>query len=190
MKSMATTTTIRSAVPPSWNVMLNATTMNSGSRLEPIFDNVFLMAADEDDDAFEKNHKLKPLLRLARWIHVYHSDDDRSLVISDTTKFNPNRLGFDGPRNLSAIDKRVFVVDCEDVDDTEFLHVNHQYYRSRPEVIDDVRHVLAGKRPSSIPNRVAIEPGRHYRIKPSVGRKSAVLTTPRKPVSPNYFGHP
>ena len=32
MKSMATTTTIRSAVPPSWNVMLNATTMNSGSR--------------------------------------------------------------------------------------------------------------------------------------------------------------
>lgn len=154
-----------------------------------LFENVFLMAADEDDDAFEEDCKLKPLLNLARRIHVYHSDDDRSLVISDTTKFNPNRLGFDGPRNLSATDKRIVAIDCEDVDDTEFLHVNHQYYRRRPEVIADVRHVLAGKRPSSIPNRVAIEPGRHYKIKPAVSRPTAVLSTPKKPVSPIYPGH-
>ena len=72
-------------------------TMNLGNRIEPIFDNALLMAADEDDDAFEKDHKLKPLLRLARRIHVYHSADDLSLVISNTTKFNPDRLGYDGP---------------------------------------------------------------------------------------------
>ena len=163
--------------------------LNPGRELETVFDNVFLMAADEDDDAFERNSKLKPLLQLARRIHVYHSSDDLSLVISDTTKFNSNRLGYDGPRNLARVDEKIVSIDCEEVDDSEFLHVNHQYYRRRPEVIADVRHVLAGKRPSNIPNRVEIQSGRHYRIKPTVGRPTSVLTTPRKPVSRVYRGH-
>ena len=163
--------------------------LNPGRTLEAVFDNVFLMAADEDDDAFERNSKLKPLLQLARRIHVYHSSDDLSLVISDTTKFNPNRLGYDGPRNLAKIDEKIVAVDCEEVDDSEFLHVNHQYYRRRPEVIADVQHVLAGKRPSNIPNRVEIQSGRHYRIKPTAGRPTAVLKTPKKPVSRVYRGH-
>ena len=110
-----------------------------GRKIDTLFENAFLMAADEDDDAFEKDDKLKPLLKLARRIHVYHSNDDLSLVISDTTKFNPNRLGFEGPRNLSNIDERIIAIDCEAVDDTEFAQVNHQYYRRRPEVIADVQ---------------------------------------------------
>ena len=154
--------------------------LNPGRELETVFDNVFLMAADEDDDAFERNSKLKPLLQLARRIHVYHSSDDLSLVISDTTKFNPNRLGYDGPRNLAKIDEKIIAIDCEEVDDSEVLHVNHQYYRRRPEVIADVRYVLAGRRPSNIPNRVEIQSGRHYRIKPAVGKPSPVLTDPEK----------
>ena len=140
---------------------------DSGKRLEHLFENAFLMAADEDDDAFEKDEKLRPLLRLARRIYVYHSNDDLSLVISDTTKFNPNRLGFEGPRNLSSIDERIITIDCEAVDDTEFAHVNHQYYRRRSEVIADVQHVLAGFRPDNIPGRLVIQPGRHYRIRPT-----------------------
>ena len=35
------------------------------SGLPRLFDQVFLMAADEDDDAFGKEHKLRPLPRLA-----------------------------------------------------------------------------------------------------------------------------
>ena len=136
----------------------------SGTRLEPLFENAFLMAADEDDDAFEKDDKLKPLLGLARRVHVYHSNDDLSLVISDTTKFNPDRLGFNGPRNLFNIDERIIAIDCEAVDDTEFAQVNHQYYRRRLEVVDDVKHVLAGVRPDRIPGRLVIQPGTRYRI--------------------------
>ena len=163
--------------------------LDSGSRLEPLFDNVLLMAADEDDDAFERNDKLKPLLKLARRIHVYHSSDDLSLVISDRLKFNPDRLGYDGPRDISKIDKRIISVDCENVDDTEVAHVNHQYYRRRPEVISDVRHVLAGMRPGSIPGRIEIQSGRHYRIQPTEEEPSAVLDTPKNPVKPRYHGH-
>ena len=156
-------------------------------RLQPIFDNVFLMAADEDEDALEKDDKLKPLLELARRIHVYHSEDDMALVISDTTKSNPDRLGQNGPRSFSGISARVIAVDCQDVDDTAFLHVNHQYYRRRNEVLKDVNEVLLGTRPDNIPGRVVIEPGRRYRIR-SNGADPR-LTTPAKPVSPVYVGH-
>ena len=137
----------------------------AGRQLEPIFGHVFLMAADEDDDALERDDKLKPLLELARRIHVYYSEDDLVLILSDTTKGNPNRLGCSGPRSLSGISSRVVAVDCQDVDDTELLHVNHQYYRRRESVIKDVREVLFGTRPDKIPGREMIEPGRRYRIR-------------------------
>jgi hypothetical protein len=53
------------------------------------------------------------------------------------------------------------------VDDTSFEHGNHQYYRLRSEVIDDVRAVLSGHLAADeIPKRMEIEPGRRYRIIP------------------------
>ncbi len=150
--------------------------LSGGQTLPTVFENVFLMAADEDDDALELDHKLKPLTELARRIHVYHSNDDNALVISDKTKFNPDRLGFNGPRTFSGLSTRVVAVDCEDVDDTKLAQVNHQYYRRRPEVIRDVRAVLAGARPNDIKGRVEVEPGRRYRIKPKPKDKPRLRT--------------
>ncbi|MEL6792790.1 MAG: alpha/beta hydrolase, partial [Pseudomonadota bacterium] len=135
------------------------------ARLPRIIDNVFLMAADEDADALEKEWKLGPLFEIARQVHVYHAADDRALIISDKTKFNPDRLGERGPKDLSSDIARVHVVDCGDVSDTKFTHGRHQYYRLVPEVIADVRAVLAGKRPDEIEGRHIVEPGRRYRIK-------------------------
>ena len=149
-------------------------------RLEPIFDNVFLMAADEDDDALERDDKLKPLLDLARRIHVYHSEDDKALIMSNTTKFNGARLGNNGLRSVSGIYHQVIAVDCQAVDDTEMLQVDHQYYRRRDEVIKDVRAVLSGKRPDDIPGRIVMEPGRRYRIQL---KNKPRQTTAAKPVS-------
>ena len=160
--------------------------LDGGRPLETFLENVFLMAADEDDDALEKDHKLGPLLRIAKKVHVYHSSDDLSLVISDKTKFNPNRLGFNGPRSFSGLDSRVVAIDCEQVDDTEHLHVNHQYYRRRPEVINDVKHVLLGRRPHRIPGREPVRSGQQYRIRPADERPEPVLDTPATPVSPEY----
>lgn len=132
----------------------------------PIFENAFLMAADEDDDALEPQNtdKLALLPRLARRIHVYHSSDDLALIVSDKTKFNRDRLGFNGPRSFTGLSTRISAIDCVNVDRTKTAHGNHQYYRLRPEVIADVKAVLSGVRPDNVPGREIIEGGYRYRL--------------------------
>lgn len=135
--------------------------------LKPIFDNACLMAADEDDDALEpeRPEKLGLLTRIARRIHVYHSSDDHALTISDRTKLNPDRLGYAGPRSFSGLSTRITAIDCALVDRTLFPHLNHQYYRLRPEAIRDVSAVLSGlQRLESLPWRETVERGRRYRL--------------------------
>lgn len=51
----------------------------AGSQVRRLLSQIVLFAADEDDDAFELEHKLLPLPDLARRVTVYHS---WSLVIS------------------------------------------------------------------------------------------------------------
>ena len=137
-----------------------------GRQVPKVFDNVFLMAADADDDALSHPEKLQPILDMARAVHVYHAGNDTALTVSDWTKFNPDRLGADGPRSFTDLPPHVTAVDCSDVSRTELSHGNHQYYRMRPEVTADVRHVLTGTyRPDRVPNRAAVAPGHRYRIK-------------------------
>jgi esterase/lipase superfamily enzyme len=138
-------------------------------RLPAIFDNIFLMAADEDEDTLQDRLKLALLPRLGNAVHVYHSKDDRALVISDTTKLNPDRLGHNGPLDMLATDEKVVAVDCRHVDTTGFLHANHQYYRLQPLVIADVRAVLAGRRAEEVPNRKPLTQLRRYLIEPPAG---------------------
>jgi esterase/lipase superfamily enzyme len=136
-----------------------------GPRLPVVFENAFLMAADEDDNVFEFDHKFGLLPQLARAIHVYHATNDGALVISDTTKFNPDRLGANGPRTIDGLNHRIVTIDCGRVSATEIAHVNHQYYRIREEVCADVRHVLAGRFDyNSIPGRRIVQHGRRYMI--------------------------
>jgi esterase/lipase superfamily enzyme len=132
--------------------------------LPRLFKNAFLMAADEDDDALGDPNKLGLLFDLCQNVHVYHSENDRALVISDVTKNNPDRLGADGPRDLTALPPRAYAIDCSRVDWTTLEHGRHQYYRIRGEVIDDVKAVLRGTAPGEIANREPIIPGRSWRI--------------------------
>lgn len=133
-------------------------------RLPQIFDHVFLMAADEDDDAFEHDHKLRLLPQLSRAIHVYHSRNDRALLISDKTKNNPDRLGARGPRRIEGLDTKVFLVDCQHVDETTPEDARHQYYREREEVIRDVRQVLDDVPPDEIVGRRPTGAPRSFRL--------------------------
>ncbi len=141
-------------------------TIQGTNKLPRLFDNAFLMAADEDEDAFEHNHKFSLLSELARAVHVYHSANDIALTVSDVSKANPDRLGHEGPRTFSGISARINAIDCTNVSDTgSITDGNHQYYRLRPEVIADVRQVLKGDlRPDEFPNRVVVEPNRRYRL--------------------------
>jgi len=134
-------------------------------KLPRIFDQAFLMAADEDADALERPHKLGRLADLANAVHVYHARDDRALQISDATKGNPDRLGADGPASFDPLPERVFAIDCRDVSDTIASHGRHQYYRLRDEVIGDVVATLNGVGQQGRKGRVEVRPGRSWRLK-------------------------
>ncbi|MEM8752325.1 MAG: alpha/beta fold hydrolase [Pseudomonadota bacterium] len=144
---------------------LKETAEEANAPLRRIFDNAFLMAADLEDDALEREEWLAPLLRLARRVHVYHAENDTALSLSDIKPGQGARLGHYGPANMTRLNDRVAAVDCSDVSWTPApLHVRHQYYRIAPEVVADVREALAGEAPSRIKRRVDLGGGR-YRLR-------------------------
>lgn len=141
---------------------------HGGRTLPRVFKTIFLMAADEDNDAFEHATKLARLPELAEQVSVYFARNDRALVISDVTKGNPDRLGATGPRTLTALPQKVTLVDCTDVSSTRPLtDANHQYHRKSKEVIEDMRQVIAGRAPETVPNREWIPARTCFRIRPA-----------------------
>ncbi|MCY3703940.1 MAG: alpha/beta hydrolase [Gammaproteobacteria bacterium] len=129
---------------------LQAIITHTGGRVPRVFDQVFLMAADEDDDAFEEAQKLRALPRIARRVNVYFNRQDVPLLISDATKGNPDRLGTDGARAPFQLPGKVTQIDCTDV-----VHgqVEHSYYVDTPAVVRDVVSVLDGYEPNHVPAR-------------------------------------
>jgi esterase/lipase superfamily enzyme len=133
----------------------------SSGRPVRLFDQVFLMAADEDDDAFEHGYKLKSLPRLAKRVNVYFNNNDRAMAVSDKTKGNPDRLGDDGPRVPRSIPGKVSLVDVTPVVDGL---VQHSYFLDTPEVVSDMRQVLAGTPSDEISARKYVKETNRYRL--------------------------
>lgn len=109
-----------------------------------LFDQIFLMAADEDDDAFELEHKLRPLPTFGQGVNVYFNRGDTALVISDKTKSNPTRLGSQGPREPLNVPATVTNIDVSEV--VEGL-VEHGYFVDHEQTVADVIEVIRGEIP-------------------------------------------
>jgi esterase/lipase superfamily enzyme len=124
-----------------------------GGSLRRLLEHILMFAPDEDDDAFELDHKLKPLPDMARRVTLYHHANDLALVTSDVTKGNPDRLGAAGPRNARLLPDKVNVVDCERVTSGMRDSKGHSYHASNAAVKRDVLAVLAGKAPLDIAGR-------------------------------------
>jgi len=120
------------------------------SRIPQVFDDIFLMAADEDYDAFEYDYKLGPLPELGKHVHVYYNRGDTALVVSDKTKSNPTRLGSRGPRAPLSVPGNVSIVDASEV--VSGL-IEHSYYLDNEQTIRDVRSVRSGVPPDRIAMR-------------------------------------
>ena len=133
----------------------------SAGRPPRMFDQVFLMAADEDDDAFEHGHKLASLPRLAKRVNVYFNNEDLGLTISDKTKGHPDRLGADGPRLPRSVPGKVTLVDCTPV---VAGIVGHSYYIDSEAVVGDMRQVLARVPPDEIEGRSYVHETNRYRL--------------------------
>ena len=119
-------------------------------RLLQILDQIVLIAADEDSNAFEHQHKLKALPQLGSKVSVYFNRQDQAMAISDLTKGNPERLGKEGLELAFNVPAKVCQIDCSRVIDglTE-----HDYYRENKTVIADLEAVFSGKDNDEMANR-------------------------------------
>lgn len=136
-----------------------------GDDLPRLFDEILLLAPDEDADAFEHDHKLALLPNLARRVTVYHNREDIPLAISDMTKGNPDRLGADGPSHSHNLPGKLTVVDSTDVATTGFQE--HRYHDSEQNVIQDIISVLRGEDTSHMTNRKYMPGTNSYKLNKS-----------------------
>ena len=142
---------------------LQAVVRCASGRIPKLFDQVFLMAADEDDDAFEHDHKLRMLPKIARRINVYFNREDMTMVVSDVTKGNPDRLGSDGPRVPSQVPAKVTQIDCTRVVGGV---IEHSYHIKTSAVVRDMEAILDGSEPEDVPNRVFLDDRNCYVLSP------------------------
>jgi len=133
---------------------------NSAS-LSRIFDNIVLTAADEDNDAFEFEHKLAKLPELAQRITVYFNNGDLALATSDITKGNPDRLGHDGPSKPHQIHAKVVIVDASDV--VKGIS-EHSYHVGEDKVAKDIIAVFQGESSDKIPSREYVSHANKFRL--------------------------
>ncbi len=129
-----------------------------GNNVPPLFDEIILAAADEDDDTLQTNHKIAPLLRGCRRLTVYYNHQDLALKASDYAMGNPDRLGRSGPRRSTAgsgteLSPKVSVVNVAPVINwvakgaTAWTGdpTGHQYFRNNARVRQDMVDVLKGR---------------------------------------------
>ena len=140
-----------------------------------LFDQIMLAAPDEDDDTFEHESKLRLLPRIGRQVTVYFNPGDRALLVSDTTKANPDRLGSDGPRLVDLLPKKVIPVDCRKVASGADRWAEHSYYLRSKTLELDMNAVMADAVPEEIANRVFIERTRSWRLIEELGEKAVEI---------------
>ena len=118
--------------------------------LPRLFHQIFLLAADEDDDAFERDDKLRPLPRLGDAVSIYFNQGDTALAISDRTKNNPTRLGSQGPQQPLNVPANVYNIDVSGV-----VHgaIEHSYFLDNAKVMLDMARVMRGEAQDRIRGR-------------------------------------
>lgn len=133
-----------------------------GGNVPPLFNQVLLMAADEDEDALSQHDKLQPILMGCNRLSVYCNRYDLALTASDWVMGNPDRLGADGPTNPRSLPSKVTTIATAAVVDPVADSEQHQYYRMSPYVRRDLLQVLQGKADDAIDGRGRIRYGLQY----------------------------
>lgn len=129
-----------------------------------MFNQILMMAADEDDDAFGLEYKLQLLPHLTRRTSAYFNRGDLALWASDTLKGNPARLGSDGPLHPRDLPRNVYPIDCTEVIAKTLRSSEHEYYLLSQRILADMRRVLRGEIPDEIAGRKYIPETNRYRL--------------------------
>jgi len=126
-----------------------------------LFDEVILIATDEDANSFEEEYKLMSLPQFAHRVSVYFNSEDFPLWISDFFMGNPTRLGRKGVFKPQNIPHNVAIINCEEIVLGIFEHNYHKY---TPIVLCDIAYVLNGIKSKNIPGRVYDQKTNTYRL--------------------------
>lgn len=126
----------------------------------PLFDEVILTAADEDDDTLTAPKKLAPLLRGCRRVTVYYNQQDLALKASDVAMGNPDRLGLSGPPRPHTLPAKIAAINVSPAilrnltgdRAWEGDPTGHQYFRNNAVVRADMLHVMTGALDEDMPN--------------------------------------
>ncbi|GAA5167980.1 alpha/beta hydrolase [Viridibacterium curvum] len=99
-----------------------------------IFRNTFLVAADIENESIHRTERAKLICDASRNVVVYYASDDLALRASKAAnlknKIASRRLGHTGPENMDMTPKNVYVVDCDDVNNSYDVPKGHSYFRS------------------------------------------------------------
>ncbi len=117
----------------------------NGCPLPRLFEQVFLCAADVDDNALEPGEPLSMAHQVCRNLSIYHNAEDNALVVSDYTKGQPERLGGNGAARPNQLHNKIHQVDCQPL-----VHglVEHSYYLGGT-IAGDIRQSIDGETPDS-----------------------------------------
>lgn len=119
-----------------------------GMNIGVIFEEAILAAADVDDFMLETHQPLGYLCEISNRVHNYNNKKDVALTISRTTKNSNPRLGQKGVRGFSNLPSNLVMVDTTGVkEDTGLIDdlINHWYYYTASDVVNDIIAVLNGK---------------------------------------------
>jgi esterase/lipase superfamily enzyme len=136
-----------------------------GHPLPQLFDQIILGAADDDDEVFQTDSKLRPLPDLGRQTTVYFNPEDGALLISMNTKNLGKRLGQNGPKEVITLANLSAVKVTDVLSASKGDKIGHYYTRLNPEVQSDMVFLMADVPPSLAPGRQPIENNR-YRLRP------------------------
>jgi esterase/lipase superfamily enzyme len=115
-----------------------------GEQLPRLFDQVFLCAADVDDDVLETGKPMERVHQIAQSVAIYHNSGDSALRISDYTKGNPDRLGQRGAARPQLLHQKIYQVDCSQM--VRGL-TQHSYYTDG-KVAHDIRRAIEQQGPA------------------------------------------
>ncbi|ADW18654.1 protein of unknown function DUF900 hydrolase family protein [Desulfobulbus propionicus DSM 2032] len=99
-----------------------------------IFRNTFLVAADIENESIHRSERGKLICDASRNVVVYFASDDMALRSSKAAnlknKIASRRLGHSGPENMELTPKNVYIVDCDDINNSYDHPKGHSYFRS------------------------------------------------------------
>lgn len=125
------------------NALARTTGFSVGGKPPRIFDQIFLCSADVADDVLNPREPLCRLPQMTRNVTIYHNKGDLTMPVSDYTKGNTDRLGWNGADKPSDLDSRIHQVDCSGI--VTGL-IEHSYYHCG-HVVDDICQSIDGMSP-------------------------------------------